>query len=80
VKAPPAPPDEFAEIKKQIATCKEWNQGRLEREALRKEALILDGDRTPVDVVWRRTRALLEDIQGMKGARTSRRKRGSWRG
>lgn len=36
---------------------------RLRREALRPEALILPTDKTPVDVILRRTRALLEHIK-----------------
>ncbi len=41
---------------------------RLSREAFRPESLILETDRTPVDVVWRRTHALLTHLQGMENA------------
>lgn len=40
---------------------------RLERETLRREALILPGDRDPLDVVLRRTKALLDDLGLMEG-------------
>ncbi|MBN2311506.1 MAG: hypothetical protein JXR94_21190, partial [Candidatus Hydrogenedentes bacterium] len=43
-------------------------QARLRREALRDAALINDADRDPLDVVLRRTRALLDDIETMDGA------------
>jgi hypothetical protein len=56
-------PDEFSEIAGQIAASGGWDRARLEREAVRREAVILEGDRTPVDVVWRRTWALLEDLR-----------------
>ena len=60
-----APPDEFASLQQQILASARWNLARLQREALRPEALILASDRTPLDVVWRRTRALLEDLQAL---------------
>ncbi|MBW8016668.1 MAG: hypothetical protein FVQ82_10805 [Planctomycetes bacterium] len=41
---------------------------RLEKEVLGKEALILKTDRDPLDVVLRRTRALLDDLGGMDNA------------
>ncbi len=41
----------------------------LERQTHRKEALILQSDRDPLDVVLRRTRALLENIRRMPAAR-----------
>ncbi|MGB2824831.1 MAG: discoidin domain-containing protein [Phycisphaerae bacterium] len=47
------------------------NRARFERyasETHRREASILESDRDPVDVVLRRTAALLADIQGMSGA------------
>lgn len=62
------PPDEFAELQRQIAACPTWNCQRLAREACRPEALIGPGDRTPVDVVWRRTHALLAHLRAMPGA------------
>lgn len=59
------PPDEFSELQRQIASSTNWNRPRLEREARRREALILPADRTPIDVVWRRTCALLANLQAM---------------
>lgn len=61
----PAPaPDEFTTLKQQIAASPQWNNERLAKEALRPEALILESDRTPVDIVWRRTWALVEHLKG----------------
>ncbi|MCX7048945.1 MAG: hypothetical protein NTX50_26095 [Candidatus Sumerlaeota bacterium] len=60
--------DEFAELQRQIAASKNWNMPRLEKEALRREALIFASDKTPVDIALRRTSALLENIKGMKNA------------
>ncbi len=54
---------EFDLLKKQLAACKKWDIPRLQREALRPEAAFLETDSNPVDVVWRRTRALLADLQ-----------------
>jgi hypothetical protein len=59
----PAAADEFDELKSQLEASKYWDRARLQREALRPEALILDTDRSPLDVVWRRTHALLADLQ-----------------
>ncbi|MCX7824021.1 MAG: hypothetical protein N2689_00495, partial [Verrucomicrobiae bacterium] len=60
---PAPPPDEFANLKQQIAANPQWNNERLAKEALRPEALILKSDRTPVDIVWRRTWALLNHLK-----------------
>ena len=54
---------EFDELRRQIADWPNWNHDRLAREAHRAEALILESDRTPVDVIWRRTRALLDHLR-----------------
>lgn len=43
-------------------------QPRLMQETLHEAALILDTDRDPVDVVLRRTQALLRDIRAMENA------------
>ena|GEM_PF-6918751 len=43
-------------------------QDRIEAETLRKDAIILPTDKTPVDVVLRRTQALLAHLKKMKGA------------
>lgn len=59
---------EFDELKSQLESSKHWDRARLQREALRPDALILETDRTPLDVVWRRTQALLADLQGMTPA------------
>jgi hypothetical protein len=64
VQAGPAP-DAFIELQQHITLHVRWNGPRLEREAQRPEALILKSDRTPVDVVWRRTAALLKDLRAM---------------
>ena len=64
---PAAAPDEFAELKRQIQQRPSWNNARLEREALRREALILAADSGPCDVILRRTQALLEHLRGMPG-------------
>ena len=60
--------DEFNELTSQIEASKCWDRDRLQREALRSEAVILETDRSPLDVVWRRTRALLADLQRMTPA------------
>lgn len=59
---------EWAELAAQIAARKHWNLPRLEKEALRKDALILDTDHTPLDVVRRRTAALLDHLRSMPNA------------
>jgi hypothetical protein len=63
-----ASPDEFTELQAQIAAHSKWNLPRLERETLRPEALILDSDQSPVDIVYRRTLALLNHLQSQPGA------------
>ncbi len=59
---------EFDDLARQIADRENWNTERLAQEAHRAEALLLESDRSPVDIAWRRTHALLEHILGMKGA------------
>jgi hypothetical protein len=59
---------EYHELTRQIADRPNWNNPRLENEAHRPESLILATDRTPVDIAWRRTRALLAHLQTMDGA------------
>ena len=63
------PADEFGVLAQQIAN---FRRGRHYKEivdqVLRKEALLLDEDRDGVDVVLRRTSALLADIGKMAGA------------
>lgn len=66
--APAAEPGEFDELKRQIASLPQWNLPRLQQEALRPEALILASDVTPLDVIWRRTAALLGHLRGLSGA------------
>jgi hypothetical protein len=56
---------EFSLLSQQIASCKTWNLERLKKEAYRPEALILETDKTPVDVVLRRTTALLKHLRSM---------------
>jgi hypothetical protein len=60
--------DEFSVLVGEIAASKNWDGPRLEREALRQEALILPEDRTPCDVVFRRTGALLEFLRTQPNA------------
>ena len=55
--------DEFAELQRQISGHRQWDQLRLRREACRAEALISDQDRTPAEIVWRRTWALAQHLQ-----------------
>lgn len=62
--APLVEPDEFDELKRQIASLSQWNLPRLQREALRPASLILASDATPLDVIWRRTDALLNHLRG----------------
>jgi hypothetical protein len=59
---------EFNELQRQIADRTQWNNDRLAREAHRPESLVLESDRTPVDIAWRRTLALLRHIQSMEGS------------
>jgi len=58
----------FDRLRKEIADSKKWNMKRLNNEVLRKDALILDSDKTPVDIILRRTKALLENIKTLKNA------------
>ena len=51
--------DEFDDLRREIDASRAWNQPRLVLEAARRDALILPEDRTPCDVVCRRTAALL---------------------
>jgi len=60
--------DEFALLQSQIKDSAQWNHERLAKEALRPEALILPTDRTPGDIVWRRTAALLCHLKTMERA------------
>jgi hypothetical protein len=60
---PEGVPDEFRELARQINASKTWNLERLRAETLRQDALIMPSDRTPVDIVWRRTRALAEHLR-----------------
>jgi hypothetical protein len=54
--------DEFADLESQLVQRLQWDNGRLEREVSRRDALV-KSDLTPVDVVWRRTWALLEHLR-----------------
>ena len=56
---------EFDELQRQILDRPRWDNARLAREAHRPEALILETDQNPVDIVWRRTRALLDHVAAM---------------
>lgn len=59
---------EFDELQRQILDRPNWDNARLAREAHRPEALVLESDRTPVDIAWRRTRALLDHLSAMSNA------------
>ncbi len=65
---------EFAEIEKRLRSRRPGDgkyrrrQEVLASQVAHKDALLLDGDRDPLDVVLRRTGALLDDLSGMKGA------------
>ncbi|MBW8016699.1 MAG: hypothetical protein FVQ82_10965 [Planctomycetes bacterium] len=59
------PNTEFGNLQMQIAQSKTWNMPRLEKEALRKDALILATDKTPIDIVLRRTAVLLKHLRTM---------------
>ena len=55
--------EQFDELDRQIGDLRKWFR-RVEATTYRKEALILESDRDPVDVVLRRTEALLKDLKG----------------
>ena len=57
--------DEFAALAGEIAASKTWDMARLERESLRRDALIFGSDRSPADVVFRRTEALVRCLQSL---------------
>ena len=59
------PVGEFRNLQQQISESGKWNRERLAKEVLRQESLILDTDKTPVDIVVRRTTALLKHLQAM---------------
>lgn len=59
---------EFDELQRQIKERPNWDNERLAREAHRPEALVLASDRSPVDIVWRRSNALLRHLQSMPDA------------
>lgn len=66
---PGAPvPDEFTELQRQIAASRTWDRVRLQREAARPEAMILETDRTPLDIVRRRIQALMENLRALPNA------------
>ena len=58
--------DEYAQLARDIAN-RRWF-GRIASQAFDKQALILDTDRDPLDVVLRRTGALLADLAAVKGS------------
>jgi len=66
--AAPTSLGEFEMLQAQIRASPAWARDRLEREALRPEALIQLSDQTPVDIVWRRTQALLTAIRRLRDA------------
>lgn len=60
--------DEFDALRTQLVAHTNWNGSRLEREVLRKDALILAGDRTPPGIMLRRATALLRHLEAQPGA------------
>lgn len=58
---------EFALLQEQIAQRPNWNNELLTAQTFHRESLILETDETPLDVVLRRTAALLKDLQSMSG-------------
>ena len=62
--------DEFDVLQEDVRRHAEGqtDSARLAREVLDPEALILDSDRDPLDVILRRSQALLDDLQGMPNA------------
>jgi len=61
--------DEYARLTSEIEqTQKQALPGRLREEAFRQDALIFESDRDPVDVVLRRTEALLKHLRGMEAS------------
>ena len=57
---------EYSHIAAEIGN-KGWHK-KVAHQTLRPESLILDADNDPADVVLRRTRALLDHLQGLKNA------------
>lgn len=57
----------FAGLQKLVAASRPAGGGRLAAEAFRPEALILASDRDPLDVVLRRTAALLAHLRAVPG-------------
>ncbi len=66
---------EYKFLEKQIAELNVNSPGyqRLTKEALRRDSLILSSDKSPVDVVLRRTEALLDNLSAMKNCPEMRR-------
>lgn len=64
--APAGEPErEFNLLKRLLTERSGWNNDRLAREVLRQEALLLATDKSPVDVIWRRTLALIKHMKTM---------------
>lgn len=59
---------EFDALRVQLRASTHWNTARLERETFRPEALIRSGDRTPTDILLRRTTALLHHLASQPDA------------
>lgn len=64
-----APHDEFSDLKQQLERRKIGDEGwhraqsTLEAQAVRRDALLWESDRDPLDIVLRRTAALLADLR-----------------
>ncbi|MEI7728382.1 MAG: hypothetical protein WCO56_02375 [Verrucomicrobiota bacterium] len=63
--APIASEAEYSELQREIQGRSTWSVTRIEAESHHREAMIFKSDATPVDVIWRRTRALLNDLSAM---------------
>ncbi|MHC4199447.1 MAG: HzsA-related protein, partial [Planctomycetota bacterium] len=59
---------EFEDLRGQIGNRGYWKSSRIKDQVYRNDALILESDKTPVDVILRRTAALMSDIRLMSGA------------
>ncbi|MEI7901843.1 MAG: hypothetical protein WCK89_16435, partial [bacterium] len=57
--------DEYALLQGLIADSVKWDRARLARESFRPDAMLLETDTSPLEVVLRRTAALLADLKRM---------------
>jgi len=64
----PPPLGEFEVLQRQLASARGWPQA-VRDQVFRRDALLFPEDRDPLDVVLRRTAALLNRLKTMEGAR-----------